>query len=147
MTDDRCRGRVSRPVRQDRRTCDRSERWSDRVDLGAEERRVAPSVEPPADAEAARKHEVAEATLGVDLASEADVLESLRAGIAPAQGADGSYRAVFVDAQANLGALGRKVEASDDDGPGLGSPGHAAVWEHSGRREHHALDRGSRRRR
>jgi hypothetical protein len=83
--------------------------------ISAEERCVARGVEPPADAESAGEHEVAEAALSVDGAAEGDVLERLRVGVAPAQGADGSNRAVFVDAEANLGAFGRQVEASHDD--------------------------------
>src|SRR5688572_4759725 len=114
-------------------------RWGDCADLGMEERRVARGVEPPADAGAAGKNEVAEAALGVDLASEGDVLKRLVSGVAPAHGRHGSYRAVVVDAQADLGLLGRQVEAGDDDALGLGSPGHAAVWEHAGRGEHDAL--------
>jgi hypothetical protein len=75
---------LARPVRDGPRSCDGSERWRDRADLGPEERRVARGVEPPADARAAGKHEVAEAALGVDLAPEGDVPEGLRAGVAPA---------------------------------------------------------------
>jgi hypothetical protein len=44
----------------------------------------------------------------VHVASEGDVLERLLAGVAPAQGVDGSYRAVVVDLQANLGLLWRE---------------------------------------
>jgi hypothetical protein len=81
----------------------------------------------------------------VDLAPERDVPERRLAGVAPTHGADGSLRAIRVDAQSDLGMLGWEVEAGDDDVVGLGSPGHAAVGEDAGWREHDALDRGTHR--
>jgi hypothetical protein len=117
------------------------------MDLSLEERPVARAAKPPADADNARKHEVAEAPFGVDLASERDVLECLLTDVAPARGADGPYRAVVVDLETNLGALGREVESGDDDVVRLGSSGHPPVRQHGGWREHDALDGSPRRRR
>jgi hypothetical protein len=43
----------------------------------------------------------------------------------------------------HLGLLGRELEAPHDEVLSLGAPGHAAVGQHAGRREHNALQRGA----